>query len=199
MNTLLRFLTLGLLIITGFNIQGQQLVFDKLHHNFGEIFPLENKTIKYSFNYTNKSTDTLYILDVTSSTPTVLCEYLKEGTLPGQRGFVNISLKTAYLKGEFRQVINVRSNDNKHPYQQLIVEGKIINSELPVAERYPIKLGHLKMKRSHLVIDHFYHNTVRSDSLEIYNTWDNPLTFDFKSLPEYLKATPKPATFVPEH
>ncbi|MFC1732678.1 DUF1573 domain-containing protein [candidate division KSB1 bacterium] len=190
-------LSVLLLMFTGFNIQGQQLVFDKLHHNFGEI-PLQNgQVIKYSFHYTNNSSDTLNILSVTSSSQATLCDWSQESIIPGQRGFVNISLKTSDLKDDFRQVINIRSNDSKHPYQQLIVEGRIIDKELSIEERYPVKLGNLKMKRSHLVIDNFMHNTVRSDSLEIYNSWDQIMTFNFESLPDYLKAIPNPVTLKP--
>ena len=178
-------------------IWSQDLVFDQLHYDFGDIVQEKGQVLKHSFHYTNNGNDTLYIISATSGIPSITCDWNRGPIKPESRGYVNVSLKTSEIKGDFNNVINVRSNDTRHPYLQISVSGKIIPKNLTIEDRYPVKLGFLRMKKTHLALDNFQNDSKRKDSLEIYNAWDQLMSFDFSGLPDYLKATAKPAKLLP--
>ncbi len=74
------------------------------------------------------------------------------------------------------------------------IKGKVQKRQLTLAEKYPRKIGSLRVKNNHINFGSITHNQVKSQELELVNDTDKPVTVAYKNTPNYLTVKVEPAT-----
>lgn len=77
-------------------------------HDFGVL--KRGPAATYKFEFTNTGGTPLIIQDVTPSCGCTNVDWSKNPVLPGQNGFISLSLKTEEQHGVFKKEVYIRSN-----------------------------------------------------------------------------------------
>lgn len=165
--------------------------FDKTTHEFGTIEEKGGtKTCKFLFE--NVGTDTLRILSVRPSCGCTASDWTKEDVAPGANGFISATYNPAGRPGQFRKSITVQTNDPQHATMTLIIAGNVTQGQKSKADLYPTSAGNLRFISNHLAFMDINYEDVKTDTLKIYNDWDQPMKIEFTEVPAHLKVVAEP-------
>ncbi|PTN08727.1 DUF1573 domain-containing protein [Mangrovibacterium marinum] len=194
---LLTVLTL-LLFIIGVKAQTSQakIVFETTEHDFGTFKEAEGPQ-SYNFAFVNQGATPLILNNVQASCGCTTPEWTKKPIAPGEKGFIKVSYNPANRPGPFNKSITVSSN-GEVPRTVLRIKGTVQQREKTIAELYPRQIGAVRAKTNHIAFVKIKENEVKTDSLEIVNDSDQPVSLDFKTPPENLTVKVVPSTLKPK-
>ena len=174
-------------------VQAQpKIAFDKTDHNFGS-FKEAAGVQTTTFDFTNKGNSPLIINSVNASCGCTTPEWTRQPVAPGARGMIKVSYNPANRPGAFAKTVSVMTNaENSNVV--LTISGKVEEKEKTIAELYPREIGSLRAKQNHISFPTIRNNEVRSESLELVNDTDKPVSVGFKTVPSHIKVTIEPAT-----
>jgi hypothetical protein len=194
---LLTLLTLSL-FVAGVNAQSSQakIVFETTEHDFGTFKESEGPQ-SYNFSFVNQGTTPLILNNVQASCGCTTPEWTKKPIAPGEKGFIKVSYNPANRPGPFNKSITVSSN-GEVSRTILRIKGTVEQREKTITELYPREIGPVRAKSNHIAFVKIKENEVKTDSLEIVNDSDQPVTLDFKTPPENLTVKVVPSTLKPK-
>ncbi len=127
--------TVFIFYLLAFNIQlsAQQIVFDNLEINYGEI-PKGDDGLRV-FKFKNTGNSPLIISDIKRSCGCTTPEFTKEPIMPGEKGEIFVRYDTQRV-GLFNKTLTVYSNDPINKSVQLKILGVIKDlQEIPSKEK----------------------------------------------------------------
>jgi len=183
-----KFLVLVILILgVSIVLQAQNkaiIKFDSTVINFGKIKEDGGK-VSRTFFFSNVGTDTLKLLNVKPGCGCTTADWTKSPILPGQKGYILAQYDPHGRPGVFNKAINVTSNASETPIM-LIIKGDVIPRVKTVLDTFPVTTGNLLMKSNHVAFSEIKNNVVKTDTLEILNYWNKPMTFKATSIPDHI-------------
>ncbi|MCF8330888.1 MAG: DUF1573 domain-containing protein [Bacteroidales bacterium] len=189
------FSTLFILFIA--TASAQSIKFDKKVHNYGTIKEEAGK-VECKFTFSNEGDKDLVIKRVNPSCGCTTSDYTKGNIAPGEQGFISAIYKTKGRPGSFNKAITVYTNDPKNPNTILFIKGKVTPREKTKADHYPRKIGNLRMKTNHMAFMDVLKDEIVTDTIGIYNQWDEPMTLSFGNVPDHINIKAKPGTLQPD-
>jgi hypothetical protein len=162
-----------------------KIVFDHLKHDFG-TFKEEAGMQTTTFAFTNKGEIPLILNDVRASCGCTIPEWTREPIAPGQNGAIKVSYNPKNRPGSFQKSITVQSNAETSVVR-LEISGVVEPRERSLAELYPRKIGDLRVKLSTLSFSNIKSNETETRSMELVNDTNEPITVDFKRVPQHLQ------------
>jgi len=168
------------------------LKFEKTHHDFGKVKE-ETEKISYTFHYTHKGTEPVSIYDVSTSCGCTAGEWTKESIKPGDKGVITVTYTTAKRPGAFKQPVVVLLGEKNEMSVNLSISGEVIPREKTKYDIYPIPVGNLRFKHTHLAFFKIEAGSSKTDSLFIYNDGDKSMSIKIQNPAPYLSFK-----FVPE-
>lgn len=94
------------------NNQGAVINFEKLSHDYGEVFQSDNG--EYEFKFTNTGKEPLILTDVRSSCGCTVPEWPRNPILPGQSSSVKVKYNTNIV-GPINRQVTITSNATNSP------------------------------------------------------------------------------------
>jgi len=192
-------LTTILIFLVNVSVNSQEkdakIAFDSEVHDFDKVKE-DGGTVSYKFEFTNIGGSPLVINDVKASCGCTTPEYTKQPVMPGKKGYVRVIFNPSNRPGTFNKSIVVRTN-GVESVTVLRVKGDVQPRDRTVADRYPTKMGDLRLKSNHLPLVKVKHTTPKIDSLPIINTSDDIMKITFTGVPDYLELKTKPETLKP--
>ncbi|MDR3184920.1 MAG: DUF1573 domain-containing protein [Prevotellaceae bacterium] len=167
------------------------IVFDKTSHNFGEI-DQKGGPQTFSFEFTNKGAEPVIIQNVTASCGCTSPDWSKEPVPPGGRGFVKATYNPSGVM-PFNKSLTVHSNGTPSP-TTLYISGRVVAQAPKLEEQYPITYGALRLRKGEISLGRITQGAVKSDSVEVINTGDEPVSLAFTGVPKHLVVELSPAT-----
>lgn len=171
------------------------IAFEKTKHNFGSIRE-DGGTVTYRFEFVNKGGKPLIINDVNASCGCTSPSWTRKPVMPGQKGYVSATFDPKRRPGNFNKSVVVRSNAEQSPIILRIV-GNVIPKKKTLADKYPRKVGDLRLKSNHLPFVKVKHNQPRIDSLPVVNTSDDIMKVSFDNVPRHITLKLKPESLKP--
>jgi len=181
------------------NIYAQKkavIKFDKTVHDYGKIKEEAGK-VKCRFTFTNTGNDTLKIINVKPSCGCTAAEWTKTGVLPKKTGFIDAVFDPDHRPGPFDKGIAVTTNAPDNPMINLVIKGEVLPKPKEMTDRYPVVVGNMRMETSQFNFGNTKNTEIRTDTLNIINVWNRPMTLSFKDFPPYLTAKAIPETLKP--
>ena len=172
-----------------------KIIFNREVHDFGKVKE-DGGTVSYKFEFSNSGGSPLVINDVKASCGCTTPEWTKKPVMPGKKGYVNVTFNPSNRPGNFNKSIVVRSNGVK-AVTVLRIKGEVLPKKRTIEDRYPNKIGGLRLKSKHLPFVTVKHTTPKIDSLPIINTSDGILKITFAGVPDYLEIKTKPESLKP--
>jgi len=99
-------------------------------HDFGTI--KRGPVAMYKFEFTNVGTKPIIITDVTPSCGCTNVDWIKSPVLPGQKGFIQLGLKTEEQHGIFNKEVYIRTDayiPNGEKRYTLYIKGNAIDDD----------------------------------------------------------------------
>jgi len=182
-----------------YTIIAQQAVpkmkFDKKIHDFGTIKEVDGR-VTCSFEYENTGAAPLMILKVQSSCGCTTPEWTKGPVLPGKKGFVKTTYDPKGRPGKFQKSVTVFTNAS-NKISRLIISGEVTARPRTVSDDFPVKLGQLRLKSTHLAFFKIPDIKKSIATLPVYNESNKDITLGFGSMPAYLNLTAIPNILKP--
>ncbi len=176
--------------------QQAKIVFDNLEHNFGSF--KESAGIQTTtFKFTNKGSVPLVLNNVRASCGCTTPKWTREPVAPGGNGEIQVSYNPSNRPGSFTKTVTVQSNA-ENATTVLKITGKVEEREKTLAELYPRQIGELRAKTNHISFARVTENEKKTESLELINDSDNPVTVGFRTVPSHITAKVEPQT-IPAH
>jgi len=171
--------------------ENSPLKFDVTTHNFG-LVKEEDEQVSYHFIYKNISDSIIRITQVTTSCGCTASEWKKEPILPKENGVIKVTYKTTKRPGKFTQPILVHINNDSLEQINLFITGEVLPKQKTMSEIYPIPIGNLRFKSTHVTFNKIKNDTIAVDTLKYYNNWDKPMTISLENTPSFItyKAVP---------
>ncbi len=193
-------LTTLLIFLVSFSVNSQEknakIAFESEVHDFGKVKE-EGGTVSCKFEFTNTGGSPLVINEVKASCGCTTPEYTEKPVMPGKKGYVRVIFNPANRPGTFNKSIVVRTN-GVEAITVLRVKGDVQAKEKTIKDRYPTKMGDLRLKSNHLSFVKVKHTTPKIDSLPIVNTSNDIMKISFAGVPDYLETKTKPESLKPE-
>lgn len=176
--------------------RGANISFENMEHNFGKIRE-KNGSVSYQFLFTNTGSMPLIISNVQASCGCTSNNWTRSPILPGKKGYVSAIFNPLDRPGVFSKTIKVFSNSEYSSSVELKITGEVIEKPKSVEDFYPVSMGPLRAKTSHLALGNIKNSQIVNSSVEVINTSDSMLLISFAALPPYLKASVKPLKIKP--
>ena len=187
----------GMLMMAG--VQSQQnkpaISFDKEIHDYGQIKEAEG-SVSNRFTFRNTGNQPLVITDVKSSCGCTSPSWTRQPIMPGSTGYVEAVFDPKNRPGNFNKSIVVYSNGEPSPVV-LRIKGNVQPRERTLADNYPFKTGGLRLKTNQFGMAKVYYDQIKTESFEVVNVSDEPITMSFQRVPQHITITPKPETLAP--
>ncbi len=173
-----------------------KIVFVESEHDFG-TFKEDAGSQSYNFAFENKGATPLILNDVQASCGCTTPEWTKKPIAPGEKGFIKVSYNPQNRPGPFNKTITVTAN-GEVPRTILRIKGTVTEREKSLAELYPRELGPVRATTNHIAFVDIKENQVMTETLDIVNDSDKPVTLDFKTPPQNLTVKVVPSTLKPK-
>lgn len=193
MKLILRFTLLLVLVACATTLFGQaqpKIIFKELTHDFGS-FKESDGVQTTKFEFTNTGTVPLVLNSVRASCGCTTPTWTREPVAPGKSGNIEVSYNPQGRPGSFTKSITVQSNAET-PAVNLTIKGVVEQREKTLAELYPRKIGDLLVKNNVISFTRIRQNEVKTETLELVNDTDAPITVGFKQVPSYITAKVTP-------
>jgi hypothetical protein len=189
-------ITLSLFVLIGFNataqMKGASVSWDKTTHNFGTFKEEAGKqTAKFIFK--NTGNENLIITNVRSSCGCTAPDWSKEPIKPGESGYVNATYNPRNRPGKFNKSITVTTNGEPRT-TILRITGNVTPREKTIEDHYPKVFGDIRMKTSHLAFVKIKNNEKKTETIDIVNMSEKPVTLDFARVPSHIDIKAEPHT-----
>ena len=169
-----------------------KIAFEEMTHNFGtfkEAAGVQTTTFKFK----NDGEAPLILSNVRASCGCTTPKWTRDPVLPGTEGEIQVSYNPKNRPGSFNKSVTVTSNAENRTVV-LRITGKVEQREKTLAEKYPRKLGTLRVKSNYLSFAKLNQGDVTTKELELVNDTDQPVEVGFHRVPGHLKATAEPST-----
>jgi hypothetical protein len=93
--------------------EAPSMVFDSLVKDFGKV--MQGEMLRHVFNFSNKGSSTLEILDVGASCGCQTTSLSAKQIQPGQSGQIEVTVDTTILIGAINESANIITNDPQRP------------------------------------------------------------------------------------
>lgn len=189
------FVLLGLFFLWGAQMVSAQgkIEFEKTVHDFGKIKE-DGGAAQVVFSFKNSGNKALTLKNVSASCGCTTPEWSKEAIAPGKSGYLKASYNPLGRPGKFDKTVSVTvqtdtENANASQLYVLRISGEVMPRAKGVRDWYPIKLGNLRFKTTHIVFGDVLHNQSDTASTIIYNDSDAPITLDVENsaLPKHIE------------
>lgn len=182
-----------LLLVAYSNGQGKaKIVFEETTHNFGS-FKESDGTQSTTFKFTNNGEAPLVLSNVRASCGCTTPEWTREPVAPGATGSIKVTYNPKNRPGSFNKSVTVSSNAENSTVV-LRISGKVEPREKTLAEKYPRKIGGLRVKSNYLSFGKLKMGQSETKELELVNDTDEPIEVGFRTVPKHLTATVEPST-----
>jgi hypothetical protein len=169
--------------------------FEKVMHDFGS-FKEEDGSVSYSFEFENNGWAPLLILKVQSSCGCTTPEWTREPVLPGKKGMVTAIYDPRGRPGKFGKSITVFTNAS-NKISRLLISGNVSPKPRTFKDDYPVKLGPVRLRSTHLAFFKIANTKTSKTSLPIYNESEEQVKIAFGNIPAYIKLTALPEVLGP--
>ncbi|MEN8117449.1 MAG: DUF1573 domain-containing protein [Bacteroidota bacterium] len=169
-----------------------KIVFEEMTHNFG-TFKESDGVQKTTFKFTNSGQAPLALSNVRASCGCTSPKWTREPVAPGESGSIDVSYNPKNRPGSFNKTVTVSSNAENRTVV-LHITGQVQQREKTLAEKYPRKLGVLRVKTNYLSFAKIKQSEVKTKELELVNDTENDVEVGFKKVPGHLKAVVEPST-----
>lgn len=158
-------------------IQAQQakIFFPETIYDFGNLKE-EMGTVDYNFSFVNTGDAPLIIQGVTASCGCTTPGWTKEPVMPGDSGFVAVRYNPLNRPGAFRKSLSVNSNAQQAT-MQLFITGTVAPRPKNAADRYPIKIGHLRTPYRSFNLGKISTEKPFTKYFDVFNDGNTPLKF----------------------
>jgi len=115
---------------------------------------------------------------------------------PGGKGFVRATFDPRKRPGTFNKSVIVHSNASNGT-KLLRIQGKVQRRKRTIQEKYPRKMGSLRLKSHHLSFARIKHKQLQRDSLGIVNASNEPMRISFERVPKHITLSTRPQVLQP--
>jgi hypothetical protein len=151
--------------------------------NFGKMRSVDIDKREY-LRFSNIGNDILEITGIYSSCNSISIQLDNNLIKPGDTVTIPLYLYPKGLSGIINEHVQITSNDPVHTKILFNISGEVIKTK---AGDYPYWIGHLRFKpKDYFSLENVAHTEIRSDTLEVYNDWDQNMTIRISNLPEYI-------------
>ena len=161
-------------IVAAFNIataqQKAKIVFEEIEHNFG-TFKEAAGVQTTTFKFTNKGAVPLILNNVRASCGCTTPKWTREPIAPNAAGEIQVSYNPKNRPGSFNKTITVSSNA-ENATVVLRIKGTVAQREKTLAEKYPRKIGALRVKTNNISFAKLKQNAVETKELDDYDSFD---------------------------
>jgi len=186
---------LGMAIAVSAQQKEPKIVFDQRVHNFGKIQEDGGK-VTHTFSFINQGGDPLIINRVNASCGCTTPEWTRKPVSPGGKGYVQATFDPRRRPGNFNKSVVVHTNASNGTVL-LRIQGMVQRRERSIEEKYPRRMGSLRLKSHHLSFARIKHTMVQRDSLGVVNTADQPVRISFERVPKHITLTTRPKVLQP--
>lgn len=169
-----------------------KIVFEKQSHDFGS-FKESDGVQKTTFTFTNKGESPLVLSNVRASCGCTTPKWTREPVAPGESGSIDVSYNPKNRPGSFNKSVTVSSNAENRTVV-LRINGQVAPREKTLAEKYPRKIGDLRVKSNYLSFAKINKGETVTKELEMVNDTDEPIEVGFRTVPKHLTAKVEPST-----
>ncbi|NME68536.1 DUF1573 domain-containing protein [Flammeovirga aprica] len=164
-----------------------KIVFDSLVHDFGDIKE-EDGDAQTIFDFTNQGNKPLKLTSVKASCGCTTPNWSSEEVAVKGMGYVQVSYSTKNRPGPFTKTISVRTNGNPQVLV-LTIKGNVIPRPKGPKDWYPMEIGNLRFKTTHILIGNILNTGKDTVSTVIYNQGVSPVNIKYGEVkvPEYIK------------
>jgi hypothetical protein len=163
-----------------------KIEFKELTHDFGN-FKEEAGVQTFDFAFTNTGKLPLVLNSVRASCGCTTPKWTNEPVAPGKNGSIQVSYNPTGRPGSFVKSITVQSNAETEVVN-LTIKGVVEERQKSLAELYPVKIGSLMAKTNSISYVKLKMGEVKTETLELVNDNDKPVTVALKLIPEYITA-----------
>jgi hypothetical protein len=168
-----------------------KIEFKELTHDFG-TFKEEAGVQSTDFVFTNTGSVPLVLNSVRASCGCTTPKWTSEPVAPGKTGSIQVSYNPQGRPGMFTKTITVQSNAETEVVN-LTIKGVAQEHEKTLAELYPVKIGPLMAQTNSISYVRIKMGEIKTQTLELINDTDKPVSVAVKSLPDYMLANVNPA------
>lgn len=172
-----------------------KIVFEEMTHNFG-TFKESAGVQTTTFKFTNTGAVPLVLSNVRASCGCTTPKWTREPVPPGESGSIDVSYNPKNRPGSFNKSVTVTSNAENSTVV-LRITGKVEQREKTLAEKYPRKIGALRVKSNYMSFAKIKQGQVVTKELELVNDTENPVEVGFRTVPKHLTAKVEPTTIPP--
>ncbi|OPZ99628.1 MAG: hypothetical protein BWY70_00923 [Bacteroidetes bacterium ADurb.Bin408] len=169
------------------------LNFDKKIHDFEKVKE-EAMQVECLFYYENVSNETVRITKVATSCGCTVGEYKKDPIKPKDKGSISVKYNTLGRAGRFKQPVVVHLNNDSLPSIQLYITGLVTPRVKTTEEIYPIAMGNLRFKTTHVAFGKVLNTATDQDTLFYYNKGDKPMKIGLIQPPAFITYEAVPDT-----
>lgn len=186
-----------LLLFTFWNIHGQNLEFNHTYHNWGTVMQ-QNKKVSHRFHFTNTGDQPLRFFAMNPCCGCIIRER-PSGTIgPGESSHITLECNISRLKDSARFTLELLTNEPVAPKTRLVMEGFVSVEDNPPEESYRAKMGNLMLESTHLNLGHLSKTNKATDTIRIYNSWDQAMDISFPGMPPHIEINVLPEQLGPE-
>ncbi len=195
---ILRIFFLTTLFLSGILVEAQHALisFEEPVADLGVI--IDNRgPVSHRFTFTNKSADPLMVDKVTTSCGCTSSNWASDVIPAGGQGFVDIEFDPNNRPGPFEKYAQVYFKESSDS-SSLTIRGFVRPAAASIEEEFPITLGALRVKSTHLDLGTITKKALYSKSFDVYNQSNQILVFSDDMVgPNHLTVTYEPYTLKP--
>lgn len=165
--------------------------FNKLIHDFGDV-SITDGPLKCSYKVKNISDKTIAIYSVTTSCGCTDVKWTREPLRPGAAGNIEVVYSNDEGPYPFNKSLTVYISGLDRPIT-LKLRGIVHDKKKSLEEMYPVKSGPLGFKETEFKCGNIEQGGRRSDSVNIANLSDRPVSVTFTDISRYLSISCEPA------
>lgn len=182
------FIFISILMTSSLSAQSTQAQanFKEKEHKFGTIKEADGP-VSHVFKFTNIGNEPLVLKNVRASCGCTTPKWTREPILPNGMGEIEVTYNPRNRPGSFRKTITVTTNSEPTNIY-LSISGTVIAREKSVTEKYPLQLGSLHTKKTHLSFATLSNAATKTETVEVMNTSTAPIRVSFPKLPKHIKA-----------
>jgi len=169
-----------------------KIVFEKVIHDYG-TFKEADGLQTTTFKFTNEGTAPLVLSSVRASCGCTTPKWTRQPVPPKGTGEVQVTYNPKNRPGSFNKTVTVSSNAANHSVV-LRIKGTVAQREKTLAEKYPRKIGDLRVKTNFISFARLKQNEVKTKEMELVNDTDKPIAVGLRTVPKFLKVVITPNT-----
>ena len=164
---------------------GAKIVFEENVHDYGKV--KEDGGVQvHVFTFKNTGSEPLIIHNVTASCGCAKPEWNKQPLEPQNKGKTKVTFDPRARVGTFTKAINIHANTNPG-LTRLIIKGEVLPRERTLEEQYPVVMGPIRFKTSHMSLGSIFNTSIKSDSLVFLNNSEEDVTVTVRRSPGHIK------------